>query len=464
MAGSHHTGRRSWRPSTVRGRNMVSMLDGRRQAEADLRRVLYVRPYGYGFHVVKNLCNDEEYVVADGLGFKRTFAPGTVVMLGSQTGHPGEMLISGPPSGMGGASAFPVTSAVRSGYGPTPEPPPEPPPALIDWGGLGYIGLSGVVLDGVSTPRTWTVTPMAFDLTGAYEGVGGSIVVASTNTLGTTESLHNEGSIQTLIHGTEPVLAWCSNYDKKVRLWNLSDATVTVVDAQTYTAEPWFVFRNGFSFGGYYYWMEIVRSGGTYPVGAYPYDQVLSICRCNASGSAETLVSWSATFTTGDGHTNHRWFTDHCLVKYADPSTGAIKYRKLLFSGTESEVSVTVGSSTLSWENFIPLDATTAWAQNASTGADNQIYKHTISGSTYSVTDLTGVVSDAAAGLTALSCNAARTEICQYDIDPTGSPGVGSTFQVSRSAPGDPFDQISGSDGAGTVASLVHLVNFAGSY
>lgn len=126
MAGSHHTGRRSWRPSTVRGRNMVSMLDGRRQAEADLRRVLYVRPYGYGFHVVKNLCNDEEYVVADGLGFKRTFAPGTVVMLGSQTGHPGEMLLSGPPSGMGGASAFPVTSAVRSGYGPTPEVPSEP--------------------------------------------------------------------------------------------------------------------------------------------------------------------------------------------------------------------------------------------------------------------------------------------------------------------------------------------------
>jgi len=127
MAGSHHTGRRSWRPSTVRGRNLSSMLDGRRQAEADLRRVLYVRPYGYGFHVVKNLCNDEEYVVADGLGFKRTFAPGTVVMLGSQTGHPGEMLISGPPSGMGGASAFPVSAAVRSGYGPVP-PTLEPEP------------------------------------------------------------------------------------------------------------------------------------------------------------------------------------------------------------------------------------------------------------------------------------------------------------------------------------------------
>ncbi len=460
MAGSHHTGRRSWRPSTVRGRNLSSMLDGRRQAEADLRRVLYVRPYGYGFHVVKNLCNDEEYVVADGLGFKRTFAPGTVVMLGSQTGHPGEMLISGPPSGMGGASAFPVTSAVRSGYGPTP----EAPPALIDWGGLGYIGLSGVLLDGVSTPTTWTVTPMAFDLTGAYLGTGDSIVAAATSATGATGGLAIEGSVQTLIHGTNPVLAWTSFYDDKVRLWDISAGSVTVVDPPTYTAEPFCNLLNGFSFGGYYYWLEIVRSGGTYPVGAYPYDQVLSVCRCNTSGIAEVLVSWSDTFTTGDGHANHRWFTDHCLVKYNDPSTGAIKYRKLLFSGTESAVAVTVGSSTLSWENFIPLDATTAWAQNASTAADNQIYKHTISGSTYSVTDLTGVVSDAAAGLTALSCNADRTEICQYDIDPTGTPGLGSTFQVSRSAPADPFDQISGSDGAGTTASLVHLVNFAGSY
>lgn len=461
MAGSHHTGRRSWRPSTVRGRNLSSMLDGRRQAEADLRRVLYVRPYGYGFHVVKNLCNDEEYVVADGLGFKRTFAPGTVVMLGSQTGHPGEMLISGPPSGMGGASAFPVTSAVRSGYGPTPA---EPEPA-IDWGGLGYIGLSGEVLDIGSTPSTYTVTPMAFDLTGAYLGIGDSIVVAATDAVGSSSPIYREGAVQTLIHGTTPVLAWCSFYDDKVRLWDISAGTVTEVDAQTKTTEPFCNLRNGFSLSGYYYWMEIVRSGGTYPVGAYPYDQVLSICRCSATGTAETLVSWSDTFTTGDGHTNHRWFTDHCLVKYADPNTGAIKYRKLLFSGTESEVSVTVESSTLSWENFIPLDATTAWAQNASTTADNQIYKHTISGTTYSVTDLTGVVSDASAGLTALSCNANRTEICQYDKDPGGgTPGFGSVFQVSRTDPGDPFDEISGSDGAGTVASIIHLVNFAGSY
>ena len=460
MAGSHHTGRRSWRPSTVRGRNLSSMLDGRRQAEADLRRVLYVRPYGYGFHVVKNLCNDEEYVVADGLGFKRTFAPGTVVMLGSQTGHPGEMLISGPPSGMGGASAFPVSAAVRSGYGPTP-PPPAPDP--INWGGLGYIGLSGALLDGVSTPTTYTVTPMAFDLSGVYVGVGDPVVVDAIDVIG-VRSIHNEGSQQTLIHGTDPVLAWTSFYDYKVRLWDISSGLVTTVDAQTLTTEPFCNLRNGFSLGGYYYWMEIVRSGGTYPVGAYPYDQVLSICRCNASGSAETLVSWSDTFTTGDGHVNHRWFADHCLVKYNDPSTGAIKYRKLLFSGTESEVSVTVGSSTLSWENFIPLDNTTAWAQNANTGSDNQIYKHTISGSTYSVTDLTGVVSDAAAGLTALSCNAARTEICQYDNDPGGTPGQGSVFLVSRSAIADPFDLISGSDGAGTVATIIHLVNFAGSY
>ncbi len=119
MAGSHHTGRRSWRPSTVRGRTLATVLDGRRQAEADLRRALYVRPLGYGFHVVKNVCNDQEYTVADGLGFKRTFTPGTAVLLGSQTGHPGELLMAGPPSGVGGSSAYGVQRVYRT-TGPAP--------------------------------------------------------------------------------------------------------------------------------------------------------------------------------------------------------------------------------------------------------------------------------------------------------------------------------------------------------
>jgi hypothetical protein len=122
LAGSHHTGRRPTRVGTIAARGLPSLLDGRRVAEADIRPAIYVRPKGNGFHVVRNICNEEEYVVADGTGGS-TFAPGSVVSVASFSGNPGEFIIGSPPAGFGGSSNYAIQLSAR----PYVTVPPEPP-------------------------------------------------------------------------------------------------------------------------------------------------------------------------------------------------------------------------------------------------------------------------------------------------------------------------------------------------
>ncbi len=135
MAGSTHTQRQGWRPSTARSRTLAGMLESRRTAEADLRRAIYVRPHGRKWHIVRNICNEQEYAVADGLAFGRTFTEGTIVMLGSQSGRNGEFLICGPPAGGIGASGYAISPAYRH-VGPAPTPPPyTESPGLVSYSG-----------------------------------------------------------------------------------------------------------------------------------------------------------------------------------------------------------------------------------------------------------------------------------------------------------------------------------------
>lgn len=92
-------------PQTVRGlrnrRSPRATLDTRWQQEADIRTAEYVGPFGKGFHKVKNPGGETEYIVADSTG-GRTFAPGTAVKLGSDSGTAGETLLGGPPPGKQG--------------------------------------------------------------------------------------------------------------------------------------------------------------------------------------------------------------------------------------------------------------------------------------------------------------------------------------------------------------------------
>lgn len=128
MAGSHHTGRRPTRVSTMARRGVPALLDGRRTSEADIRAAIYVRPLGSGFHVIRNVCNEQEYVVGDGTG-GGTFAPGSVVSVGSFSGNPGEFIVARGPAGFGGASGFAI-SLGRRGY----QTLPPAAPALTESG------------------------------------------------------------------------------------------------------------------------------------------------------------------------------------------------------------------------------------------------------------------------------------------------------------------------------------------
>lgn len=110
MASGHHTTKQPQRISSIGVRSRRALADGRRVSEADLRPAIYVRPYGLGFHVVKNACNDQEYVVADATG-SVTFSPGQTVALGSFTGNPGEFILGKPPAGYGGASGYAISAA-----------------------------------------------------------------------------------------------------------------------------------------------------------------------------------------------------------------------------------------------------------------------------------------------------------------------------------------------------------------
>jgi hypothetical protein len=92
-------------PQTPRGlrerRSLRGLLDTRRILEADLRHVEMVGPFGKDFFLVKNPGSSQGYVVANQTG-GRTFKPGSAVILGSETGMPGEFVLGGAPAGKKG--------------------------------------------------------------------------------------------------------------------------------------------------------------------------------------------------------------------------------------------------------------------------------------------------------------------------------------------------------------------------
>lgn len=109
------------RPGVFGRRNVNEVLERRREREADLRGALYVGAWGREFATVRDQQNDTTYVVANPTG--KTYKPGSVVFLGSNTGHPPEVLLSGPPAGFGGAStAFTVPYRTPLPAEPTVDP------------------------------------------------------------------------------------------------------------------------------------------------------------------------------------------------------------------------------------------------------------------------------------------------------------------------------------------------------
>lgn len=110
-------------------------LDKRQKREADLRPAHVVRPGpGFGSYVVHDTHDPsrERIVSAGALG--RSFRPGEVVMVGSNTGLGGEVIVSAAPHGKRGAAQFAfgsVTGVERDTVGITKADPNTLPAGAI---------------------------------------------------------------------------------------------------------------------------------------------------------------------------------------------------------------------------------------------------------------------------------------------------------------------------------------------
>lgn len=149
MAGANHTGRRPSRLSSIGRRDARAAGDRRRVYEADIRSSIYVRPRGPEYDVVKNVCNDQEYVVANATG--STHSAGQVVPLGSFSGQPGEFSFGRPPAGMGGASGYGI-QRVSAGYGYSTEAGGGSSASVSGWGSI-----SVETADYLSDKALWVV-------------------------------------------------------------------------------------------------------------------------------------------------------------------------------------------------------------------------------------------------------------------------------------------------------------------
>lgn len=108
MPGSTHSTRHPHKLSEIVSRDELGLVARSRVKNADLRKVVYSKPLGKGFHKVTNPGGGQEYVVADGLG-GATLQKGATAVAASFSGQHGEVLISRPPAGLGSSTAV-ITS------------------------------------------------------------------------------------------------------------------------------------------------------------------------------------------------------------------------------------------------------------------------------------------------------------------------------------------------------------------
>lgn len=219
------------RPSLVGKRNGLAMLERRREREADIRPAVVVSALGREFLTVKDSANDSTYTVANPTG--KTYAPESVVYLGSNTGHGPEFVIAGPPTGFGGSSVSPSI-----GYR---TPLPSEPVAAAD--GIAFFA------DGSDVAATYYIAMTAGVLYGSAAELG---------------------SVADAIFVRADPRLYVGAYS--LAYWNQSDTfsvfDPNVPDVYTYTpAADYHLY--GFTVdGGYAYWLEgeKVQHGG---VGTY---------------------------------------------------------------------------------------------------------------------------------------------------------------------------------------------------
>jgi hypothetical protein len=99
--------------------------DRARDFNADNRFGIYLRPLGPGWHLIRSSgCPTPIRVASSDPG--STFAPGSQILLGSNAGHPGEVLLGLPPNCRAGSSRFPPLTVSTTMRATIPTPCPKP--------------------------------------------------------------------------------------------------------------------------------------------------------------------------------------------------------------------------------------------------------------------------------------------------------------------------------------------------
>jgi hypothetical protein len=236
---------------------MRSLLNTRREREADIREVVVVRHEGLNTIVVKNVGGDTEYRV--GVNGRRTFYPGSRVIVASNTGHPGEVVISDSPPASGGASSYTVSPGRYDFPTPTRDTGVPAYHAFFDVG-------NGTVIASV------------------YDSLGGWVedrAVAITSPTFTVERFCYI-----------PTDSFAAVGDGSLAYWN-GDGTITVLDpsavsSNTFTgltAGGWVGLGVGYS-GGWLYWLELGPPGLAYHVDHQTVTIRLKKCRTDGTGTA----------------------------------------------------------------------------------------------------------------------------------------------------------------------------------
>ena len=199
--------------SDILRRDLRGVLERNRQQTADNRWADYVRPIGNDRHLVRNFDNSQVYVV--GSAFPGiSFAPGSSVILASNTGQPGEIVIGMPSADRRGGFTHPVKRF-------------KPPHSSTDAGtGKPYIGLNINSSTGQGhawnyIDGTWQSEIAQLDWSSQHTGSMGGSALFSYNPL-----------------------AFGFRSGKSIIVWNITDNTVTVTD-RTAEHSTFFIMRGG---------------------------------------------------------------------------------------------------------------------------------------------------------------------------------------------------------------------------
>lgn len=136
MSGRTHETRTPHKMNEALGRDVLGFVARQTKATQDLRKVIYVGPFGKGFHKVRNPVSNEEYVVADGLG-GTTMRPGSVAGVMSFSGQHGEVLAVRSPLGFATASSGGFGTSVTG----IPSSPTQLPLGPLLWSRTFYVDM-----------------------------------------------------------------------------------------------------------------------------------------------------------------------------------------------------------------------------------------------------------------------------------------------------------------------------------